>query len=278
MSRAIAVVVVSYQSQSTLDECLRRLRAAHDVSQIRVVDNASSDASVEIAQRHALADARVRFIANPDNPGFATACNQGAADSDSEWLAFVNPDLMVEPDTLARLGEKAMTIGDCLLGVTQVDEHGVEDNAVRRRDPDFLQMLRSPRTGARLAVGRDPAQSLQHVDAISGALMMMPRMLFNRVGGWDAGYRLHAEDLDLCRRVRMAGGVVAIANDLKVVHIRGVSSRARPFFVEWHKHRGLWRYFRKFEAPRRNGLVKLGVWTAIWAHAALRVPALLRRS
>ena len=83
MSGAIAVVVVSYQSAATLDECLARLRGAHDVVQIRVVDNASDDGSLGIVQRHALADARVRFIANPDNPGFATACNQGARDSDA---------------------------------------------------------------------------------------------------------------------------------------------------------------------------------------------------
>jgi len=69
--------------------------------------------------------------------------------------------------------------------------------------------------------------------------------------------------------------VVAIANDLKVLHVRGVSSRSRPFFVEWHKHRGLWRYFRKFEAQQRGMLVRAGVWCAIWAHALLQVPRLL---
>jgi len=114
------------------------------------------------------------------------------------------------------------------------------------------------------------------VPALSGALLLMPRALFDRIGGWDAGYRLHAEDLDLCRRAREAGAVVAIANDLQVVHVRGVSSRSRPFFVEWHKHRGLWRYFRRFEAPRRNLLVQAAVWGAIWAHAAAQVPRLLR--
>jgi N-acetylglucosaminyl-diphospho-decaprenol L-rhamnosyltransferase len=70
--------------------------------------------------------------------------------------------------------------------------------------------------------------------------------------------------------------VVAIANDLQVVHVRGVSSRSRPFFVEWHKHRGLWRYFRKFEARQRNVLVQGAVWGAIWAHAAAQIPRLLR--
>lgn len=277
MSAAIAVVVVSYQSAATLDDCLLRLRAAEGVAQIRVVDNASDDGSLGIVQRHALADARVRFIANPDNPGFATACNQGAQDSDAPWLAFVNPDLMVEADTLARLRDLGQPLGDCLLGVEQVDEQGRPDAAVRRRDPDFAAMLRNPAAGARLAVAADPAQPLQPVPALSGALLLLPRALFERIGGWDAGYRLHAEDLDLCRRAREAGAVVAVANTLQVLHVRGVSSRARPFFVEWHKHRGLWRYFRKFEAPRRSLPVRAAVWCAIWAHAAVQLPRLLLR-
>ena len=277
MSASIAVVVVSYQSAATLDECLQRLRAAQEVAQIRVVDNASRDGSLAIVQRHALADARVRFIANPDNPGFATACNQGAADCDAPWLAFINPDLMVEADTLARLRDVGQSLGECVLGVEQIDEQGRADAAVRRRDPDFAAMLRRPLSGSRLALPADPAQAVQEVPALSGALLLMPRGVFDRIGGWDAAYRLHAEDLDLCRRAREAGAAVAIANDLKVLHVRGVSSRSRPFFVEWHKHRGLWRYFRKFEAPQRSLPVRVGVWCAIWAHAAAQVPRLLLR-
>ena len=152
------------------------------------------------------------------------------------------------------------------------------DEAVRRRDPDFLLMLRSPGKGSKLSVPRDPQQALQRVPALSGALLLMPRALFDRIGGWDAGYRLHAEDLDLCRRAREAGAVVAIANDLQVTHVRGVSSRSRPFFVEWHKHRGLWRYFQKFEASQRSLPVRAAVWGAIWAHALMLVPRLVRRS
>lgn len=68
-SLSIAAVVVTYQSSSTIDACLARLRAAEGVSEIRVVDNASSDDTLDVVQRHALADPRVQFIANPDNPG-----------------------------------------------------------------------------------------------------------------------------------------------------------------------------------------------------------------
>jgi len=276
LTACIAAIIVSYQSASTLDACLTRLRAAQDIAEIRVVDNSSDDGTLDIVQRHASADPRLHFIANPDNPGFAAANNQGVADSRAPWLAFINPDLMVAPETLAQLRQRGEGLGDCVLGVEQVDEAGVPDAAVRRRDPDFAAMLRHPGQGARLALPADPAQSLQVVPALSGALLLMPRALFERIGGWDAGYRLHAEDLDLCRRAREAGAVVAIANDLRVTHVRGVSGRSRPFFVEWHKHRGLWRYFRKFEASRRSLPVQVAVWGAIWAHAAAQVPRLMR--
>ncbi len=261
----IAAIVVSHESATTLNECLMRLRAAEGVCEIRIVDNASLDGTLDLIQRHAAQDPRVRFIGNPDNPGFAVACNQGAGESSAPWLAFVNPDLMVETTTLSRLRMHAAAMGgEALLGVDLLDEDGVYDDAARRRDPDFAAMLASPTRGSNLAVPVDRSENPQPVDAVSGALMLMPRSLFGRLQGFDTGYRLHAEDLDLCRRARMAGATVAVANDLCVLHVRGVSSRARPLFVEWHKHRGLWRYFRKFEAPCRSALVRTAVFGMIW--------------
>lgn len=268
---AIAAIVVSHESASTLERCLQRLRAAREVVEIRVIDNASQDGTLDIIQRHAAQDPRVRFIGNPDNPGFAVGCNQGARESVAPWLAFVNPDLMVEADTLARLRAHALSVGsDVLLGVDLLDEAGVRDDAARRRDPDFGAMLRAPGRASKLAVPIRDDQALQPVQAISGALMLMPRALFDRLGGFDEDYRLHAEDLDLCRRAREAGALVAVANDIRVLHVRGVSSRARPVFVEWHKHRGLWRYFRKFESARRGLPARAGVFAMIWLRFLVR--------
>ncbi len=282
----ITAVVVTHDSASTIDDCLSRLRAAGDVVAIRVVDNASGDDTLAVVQRHATADPGLRFIANPDNPGFAVACNQGAAarfdaGDASRWLAFVNPDCLVQPDSLSRLQAHAASFAGkygVLLGADLVDEGGVRDAAARRRDPDFAAMLHDL-SRARLGVPVDDTQVVQQVDAVSGALMLLPRELFERVGGFDRDYRLHAEDLDLCRRVREAGGRVAVANDVRVVHVRGVSSRSRPVFVEWHKHRGLWRYFSKFEAARRRVHTRLAVFAAIWARFPLAVlQALVRKS
>ncbi|HEY0660786.1 MAG TPA: glycosyltransferase family 2 protein [Lysobacter sp.] len=283
---AIAVVVVTHESAATIDECLARLRAAAGVSAIRVVDNNSVDGTMDIIQRHAASDPRVRFVANPDNPGFAVACNQGAAEfapgaEDARWLAFVNPDCLVESDTLVRLRAHAEPLGDVVLGADLVDEDGQRDAAARRHDPDFggmlRRLLRAPSSATRLDIAPDDAQPLQRVEAVSGALLLLPRVLFDRIGGFDTGYRLHAEDLDLCRRARVAGATIAVANHVRVVHIRGVSSRARPLFVEWHKHRGLWRYFQKFEAPQCGSLTRAVVFAMVWLHFPVAVLRALGR-
>ena len=71
----------------------------------------------------------------------------------------------------------------------------------------------------------------------------------------------------------MAGATVAVANDVSVVHVRGVSSRSRPLFVEWHKHRGLWRYFDKFDAERHGSFTRAMVFAMIW----LRFPFAVAR-
>ena len=280
---SIAAVVVGYQSAATIDDCLTRLRASEGVVAIRVVDNNSNDGTLEIVQRHAIADPRVRFIANPDNPGFAVGCNQGAADlgdaaGSPPWLAFVNPDCLLEPEQLSQLRALAARHEAALFGADLVDDDGVRDAAARRNDPNFGDMLaalvRAPTAASQLGIAPDDAQELQPVEAISGALMLTSRALFDRIGGFDEAYRLHAEDLDLCRRARMAGAFIAVANRVRVLHVRGVSSRSRPLFVEWHKHRGLWRYFTKFEAPRRGPLTRAGVFAAIW----LRFPLAAARA
>ncbi|GAB1594545.1 glycosyltransferase family 2 protein [Lysobacter claricitrinus] len=258
----IAVVVVTYRSAETIELCLQRLRTADGVTAIRVVDNASDDGTLGIVQRFAARESRLKFVANPDNPGFAVACNQGARDTDAPWIAFVNPDCLVERDTLARMRTVAGSIAPALLGCELVDEDGVPDAAARRRDPDFARMLAGEGTDLSIPSTGEP---VQRVDAVSGALMLVPRSLFDAVHGFDEGYRLHAEDLDLCRRVRDAGATVAVANGVRVVHLRGVSSRSRPFFVEWHKHRGLWRYFSRFEAPHRSAPLRIVIAMVIAA-------------
>ncbi len=115
------------------------------------------------------------------------------------------------------------------------------------------------------------------VDAVSGALMLLSRDTFARIGGFDEGYFLHCEDLDLCRRVRDAGYDVVCVNEVRVVHAKGGSSRHRPVFVALHKHRGMWRWFRKFDPAARNPLLRGLVFAGIWTAFGVKVPLLLLR-
>ncbi|MEO6065625.1 MAG: glycosyltransferase family 2 protein [Lysobacterales bacterium] len=277
-ANAIAAIVVTYRSADTLDKCLTRLREARDVSEIVVVDNASDDGSAAIAQVQAEADPRVTVLVNSANSGFGRACNQAVRLSGSPWVAFVNPDCWVEPESLARMREYLDAPARAgIIGADLVDVEGVRDASARRCEPTLARMLAGAGRRASVATPADDAVAVQAVDAISGALMLMPRTLFESLSGFDEGYRLHAEDLDLCRRVRDAGRGVWVANDVRVVHVRGVSSRTRPWFVEWHKHRGMWRYFRKFEGRSAKPFKRAVAFLAIWSHFLLAAPhAVLR--
>lgn len=270
----IAAVVVSHFSQSTLDACLGRLLASTGVARVVVVDNASRDDSVAIANAHAARDPRVQVIANVHNPGFAVACNQGAALCSEPWLALVNPDCLLAATDLQQLRELARSRPDIgIVGADLIDERGVRDSASRRHDLSLARLLAGLGRRDSLAIAADDSEALQAVDAVSGALMLLPRSVFGAVGGFDERYRLHAEDLDLCRRVRDSGHAVYVANRVRVLHLRGVSSRRRPWWVEWHKHRGIWRYLRHFDPQLRNPMWWVLAWLLVWAHlplAALR--------
>lgn len=274
----LGVVIVGFESASTIEDCLRRVLREPSVRRVIVVDNASGDDTAARAEAIASRDPRVRVSRNSENRGFAAACNQGASALDTPWVAFVNPDCFVELGTLERLVTLAIDCaGAGLLGVVQVDEAGVEDPASRRRDASLIEAMRGFGRTPDWFLGRDPAEDLQVVEAVSGALMLMPLGLFLQLNGFDEDYLLHFEDLDLCRRVRAAGYEVRIANKLKTTHVRGVSSRALPLWVHWQKYRSFWRYFEKFEdegieEPRRTGLR-----LALWAHFALTLPRALWR-
>lgn len=262
MIPAVDAVVVAYDSASTIDACLRSLLAQPGVARVRVVDNGSRDGTVARVRAIAASDGRVTIDTLSHNPGFAAGCNAGAraaAGAPSPWLLFVNPDLELPDGAVARLLAHAQRMADegrmpGVLGADLRDAGGLRDRAARRRDLALSRMLLGAGRRDALDMEPDEALTLQPVEACSGALMLVPRAAFDAVGGWDEGYRLHVEDLDFCRRLREAGFAVAVANDVPVLHHRGVSSRARPFFVEWHKHRGLWRYWRRFEA---RGVVAL---------------------
>ena len=249
--------------------------------EIIVSDNASMDGSVDRIAATFADDSRVRILHNARNLGFGTACNRAAAVAAGDVLLILNPDCRLETDTIRRLHDVIASddhIG--IVGATIVDGAGVYEPASRRRDPlmrrAVMTMLGGARfearssffTGAALPKA-ESSSAIEDVDAISGALMLIRRRVFDGIAGFDEGYFLHCEDLDLCRRARDAGARVVCANDIRVVHRKGTSSRTRPIFVARHKHRGMWRWFTKFDPAARNPLLRGMVWVGLWTHFAL---------
>jgi GT2 family glycosyltransferase len=277
-----SVIIVAADSGAGPAECVGRVLDSPASVEVIVVDNASTDGCVDAVASRWPADARVRIVRNSENLGFGTACNRGAAIATGGALLFLNPDCTVAPDTLARL-RAASNPATGLLGVDIVDVDGMSEPASRRRDPLLRRALMAitglarfeRRWPALAGVVLPPASNrapIEDVDAVSGALMYLPRAVFDRVGGFDEGYFLHAEDLDLCRRIRDAGMRVACVNTIKVVHSKGGSSRHRPLFVARHKHRGMWRWFVKFDPAARNPLLRSMVWIGLWLHFAALLP------
>jgi GT2 family glycosyltransferase len=280
-----SVVVVAADSGESLIDCVARLAAATAPLEVIVVDNDSRDGSIERLARRFADDTHLQIVRVGRNLGFGAGCDRGAALAAGDACLFLNPDCLLEPDTIARvrgLLAADATIG--LVGALQVDGAGRIDPASRRHDPVLRRALLTASGLSRLnpALGgvelaSPPQGDAENVDAVSGALMLVRRDVFANVGGFDEGYFLHCEDLDLCRRIRDAGYRVVCANDVRVVHAKGGSSRARPVFVAWHKHRGMWRWFTKFDPAARNVLLRAIVWCGIWTAFALRLPLLAAR-
>ena len=272
---SIAVAIVTHRNASTIEACLASVLASPLVTYVRVVDSASDDETVNNFSRFASRDPRVHFIASEENLGFGRGINLAVEDLPREFdgtLLVLNPDCEIEPsqvDALSRLD------GTALIGTALVDEDGVLDGNARRNDLLFWPTIQRVfgQSSYQFLIPSD-GSSLQEVPAISGAVMWMPVAVFKALGGFDEGYRLHAEDLDFCVRARALGIKIYCANDVAVKHLRSVSSKKRPFFVEWNKHLGLMRYFRKFEAVHLNFIQRLVVLGGIWA----RFPVSLARA
>ncbi|HVJ63465.1 MAG TPA: glycosyltransferase family 2 protein [Tahibacter sp.] len=279
------VVVVAAVGGDGIADCVARVLASHVDVECIVSDNASSDGSVRRLAEHYAHDARVRVVENGANLGFGAGVNRALALARGDSVLVLNPDCLIEPDTIARLRALAAARPQAgLIGVRVVDDNGADEPASRRRDPTLRRSLASLTglarfedrwpwlAGVNRPVGPVPGDVV--VEAVSGALMYLPRALFDALGGFDEGYFLHCEDLDLCRRVRDAGRDVVYAGTIRVVHGKGGSSRHRPVFVAWHKHRGMWRWFVKFDRAGGNRLIKACVWLGLWARFALLLPGL----
>lgn len=277
-SGLVSILIVLADSGGSARTCVDRALASSVPVEVIVVDNASRDGVPQALARDFAGDPRVRVVYNRANRGFGPAVNVGARQARGDALLVLNPDCLLAPDTLARLLAVLRAHPEAgILGAVGCAEDGTPDPASRRRDPLLARSLntllgRAQREGVNVA-GPIPQATLE-VENLSGALLLLPRVVFERLHGFDERYFLHCEDLDLCRRARDAGYRVLLAGDVRVVHARGGSSRRRPLFVSYHKHRGMWRWFVKFDPAARRPWVRALVAGGIAAHFLATAPRL----
>jgi GT2 family glycosyltransferase len=269
------VVIVNYNAGKLLVDCVYSVFAA-GAARVIVVDNNSSDESLGHLERM-LRNEKLSLIRNRQNLGFAAACNVGARVSSASRVLFLNPDSVLAVDALAIMVdvlECSKTVG--MVGGLLCNPDGSEQPGGRRVFPTPKRAFMRAFGLSRLDRFLPEAFSdfLLHkeplpvdpvvVEAISGACMLVKREAMDDVGLWDEGYFLHCEDLDWCMRFWQKGWKVMFVPNAKVTHVWGACSRSRPFFVEWHKHHGMQRFYRKFFYHQYPGflwgLVTIGIW------------------
>lgn len=282
LSMGCDIVIVNYNAGALLARCVS---SVPDIaSRIIVIDNDSQDDSLTLLEQTMPQDGRLRVTRTGRNHGFSAGCNVGIAASNAEYLLFLNPDCVLQAGALQRLLEVIQenpAVG--MVGGLLLNPDGSEQAGGRRAVPtpwrSFVRAFGLTRFSPRwpdlffdfhLHKEPLPYEPIE-VEAISGALMLVRRQAMDDVGLWDEAYFLHCEDLDWCMRFRQKQWKILFVPDARVTHDQGTCSQSRPLFVEWHKHKGMMRFYRKFFRDQYPGMLMWLVAIGVWSRFALLV-------
>ena len=270
-------VIVNYNAGPLLARAIGALSGSPRVRRIVVVDNASGDDSLTRLAAEPGLEGRLAMIQNGANLGFARACNVGLSATAAPFVLFLNPDCLVADGSIAGLLDALSAHPEAgMAGPLIVNPDGTEQAGARRAVPtpwrSFVRAFglsrlsaRYPRLFSDFLLHSEPIpERPMRVEAISGACMLVRREALASVGLLDEGYFMHCEDLDWCMRFRMQGLPVLFVPQSRVTHVKGASSRSRPIFVEWHKHAGMIRFYRKFFRHQYPGLLMWFVAAGVW--------------
>jgi GT2 family glycosyltransferase len=230
----MAAAIVSFNTRALLDACLASVAAAGPAETV-VVDNGSADGSIELVlDRHR----GVRLIICERNQGYGAAANRAIAACSSAFVLLLNSDTVLAPGALRALETylddhpRAAVVGPRLV---------YPDGTLQRStypDPSVADTLLGE-TGLHLLTRRLPYLSerslrtwrhdvARAVPWVLGAALAIRREAFAAVGGFDEGFFLYGEEVDLCRRLAAAGYETHFAPVTSVVHVGGASTRQRP--------------------------------------------------
>lgn len=229
----ISVIVVNWNSQRDLGECLASLRRQTDRDfETIVVDNGSSDGSVERVHRDY---PEVRVLENDANLGFAEACNRGIESTDRPWIALLNNDAVADPHWIEEL-RAAVRASHPDTGSIQariMDAHIPEQvsstGVVLRRRGGFQDR--------EFGSTWDGRNEYEEIFCASAGAALYRRSMLQAVrlptGIFDRDFGLYFEDVDLGWRCRLAGWSAVLAPRAVAYHVRhGSAQRRGNRFVE----------------------------------------------
>jgi GT2 family glycosyltransferase len=227
----VTVAVVSWNTRDLLVRCLRSLEPEVEAGRasVWVVDNGSSDGSVEAARRTA---PWAQILEPGRNLGYGPAVNLVASQTDSEWIAAANADVALEPGALEALltagaDERVGAVAPRLLlpdGTTQQSVHHFPTLPFTLAFNLGLRRL-NRRLGDRFYLeDRWDPERPRTVDWALGAFLLLRRRAFHGVGGFSEDQWMYAEDLDLAWRLRDAGWVTAYVPEGRVLHDAGAAT------------------------------------------------------
>jgi N-acetylglucosaminyl-diphospho-decaprenol L-rhamnosyltransferase len=273
-----SVVTVNYRSWPYTLRCIESLYATgYGGFEVVVVDN-DQEAPPEMPHP-------VRMIRNPQNVGFARACNQGMAVSGGENVMFINPDTVVEADFFESLegflaeNPRAGVVGPKIVGFEG------EVQLTARKELSFLSGILG-RTSLltrlfpknplvkRLFPAAEKLTGPTAVDWVAGTCMAVRRRTLEEIGGMDEHFFMYFEDADLCRRAREAGWIVYYLPQIEVLHHSGASSGDR-FRAIWNLHKSAFLYHRKHGPYGPLGLYSLLTLAGLIGRALVKLAASL---
>jgi N-acetylglucosaminyl-diphospho-decaprenol L-rhamnosyltransferase len=279
----VGVVVVTYSPGAEFDDFIESLDRAAPGMRLVLSDNGSVDG---VPQRVAAERPATTLLVNPDNPGYGAAVNAGAAAMPDSvtWILVCNPDLQLRPGTIERL--RAVLEADATVGAAGpriVDPDGATYPSARRL-PSFRDgvghALFARRWPGNPWTARYQRSEISRTVAptttgwLSGSCLLVRRSAFDAIGGFDPGYFMYFEDVDLGKRLGDAGYRNVYVPDVDVVHIGGTTTSRHPERMLRAHHASAYRYLtKKYPQP----WMKPALW-GVRAGLALRLRAEIRHA
>jgi len=271
----ISIVIVNFNGGELLTECVSRVLASSVPVEVFIFDNGSSDGSICFLER-AIQDERLHIIRNDHNLGFASANNRVIPMTTGDYLLILNPDCLIQPDTLeSMLAHLLLHPEAAMAGCLILNPDGSEQAGCRRRVPTPWRTLvritcldrlfpNHPKFESVIMHNKPLPEQPIYKEALSGAFTLVRRTAMEDVGLMDEAYFLHCEDLDWCMRFRRKGWKILFVPDVAITHHKGHCSHARPIRVEWHKHKGMVRFYRKYFRHQYPFLLMVLIIFSVW--------------